>query len=150
MLREERVRVVGYLGVDDRAPGLDVGGVPHQMLGVQPAQALQQRGGRPPVAGELVGNGVDDAPLGVGRADGAHGVAAHRDRLGELAAAERAEHVQADAYRAGAVTVDDDVGRRAVEVLDVTLHPVEGGDLIEYAVVAGRLGVGRREESQDV
>jgi len=68
----------------------------------------------------------------------------------KFAFAERAQHVQTHTYGAGTVAVDDDIAGRTVEVLDVPLYPVKGGDLIEHAVIAGRLGVRRREESEDV
>lgn len=58
--------------------------------------------------------------------------------------------MQTYAYSAGTVAVDDDVVGRAVEVFDVTLYPVEGGNLVEHAVITGRFGVRRREESEDV
>lgn len=58
--------------------------------------------------------------------------------------------MQSYTYGTGIVTVDDNVAGRAVEVLDVSLYPVEGGDLIEHAIIAGCLGVRRREESEDV
>ena len=58
--------------------------------------------------------------------------------------------MQADADGTGTVPVDDDVRRRAVEQLDVLLHPVERSDLVQHAVVTRRLDVRRRKEAQDV
>lgn len=117
---------------------------------MQPTQAHHQRAGRLSVAAESLGYDVHDRLLPFQRTDGTDRVPAHGDRLVELASAERTQHVQAHADGTGIVAVDDDVAGRAVEVLDVTLYPVKGGDLIEHAVIAGRLGVRRREESEDV
>lgn len=150
MLREKRLRLVVRVGVDDRTPGLDVGRVLDQKFGFQPTQAFHEFGSRLSVAAESVGYHVHDRFLPFQRADGTDGVPAHGDRLVELPSAERTQHMQAHAYGAGTVAVDDDVVGRAVEVLDVPLYPVKGGDLIEHAVIAGRLGVRRREESEDV
>lgn len=149
-MREKRFRLVIRLDVDDRAPGLDVGRELDQEVCWQSTQALHQRAGRSSIAAESVGYGVHDWSLPFQRADGTDSVPAHGDRFVEFASAERTQHVQTHAYGAGTVAVEDDVAGRAVEVLDVSLYPVKGGDLIEHAVIAGRLGVRRREESEDV
>lgn len=150
VLRKKRFRLVVRLGVDNRAPGLDVGGVLDDEIGIESAQALHQRACRLSETPEFVGYDVYDLRFRCRRTNGTDGVATHGDRLVELAPAERTQHVQAHAYRAGTVAVDNDVVGRAVKVLDVSFYPIEGGDLIEYTVIAGRLGVCRREESQDV
>lgn len=150
MLRKERFRFIVHLGVDDRTPGLDIGRVLDEKVSWQPTQAFHQRAGWPPIAAEFVGDEIHDRQFRFRRANGADGVAAHGDGLAELAATQRTQHVQAHAYGAGTVAVDDDVPGRAVEVPDVLLYPIKGGDLIEHAVITGRFSVGRREESQDV
>lgn len=150
LLRKERIRLVVGLGVNDRAPGLDVGGMLGNKIGVESAQTLHQRGGRLSVTPELVSYDIHHLSFHFWRTDGTDGVAAHGDRFVELAPAERAQHVQTHAYRAWTVAIDDNVAGRAVKVRDFSFHPVEGSDLIKYTVIAGRLGVCRREESQDV
>jgi len=58
--------------------------------------------------------------------------------------------MQTHAYSAGAMAVNDDILGWSIEVFDILLYPVKGGDLIEHTIITGRLGVCRREESQDV
>jgi len=58
--------------------------------------------------------------------------------------------MQTHAYSAGAMAVNDDILGWPIEVFDVFLYPVKGSDLIEHAIITGRLSVCRREESQDV
>lgn len=150
MLREKRFRLVVRRGIDDRAPSLDVGGVLDNKIGVEPTQTLHQRAGRLSVTPELVGYEIHDRSFRFRRADRTDGVAAHGDRFVEFALAERAQHMQTHAYRARTVAVDDDVIGQAVKIPDFSFHPVEGGNLIKYTVIAGRFGVCRCEESQDV
>jgi len=58
--------------------------------------------------------------------------------------------MQSYTYGTGIVTKDDNIIGRAVEIFDVSFYPVKGGDLIEHAIITGRLRVCRREESENV
>ena len=60
-----------------------------------------------------------------------------RDGLVEEAAGERRGHHVQHGFATGRLAEDRDVARVATEGLDVRLHPFEGGDLVEGAVVAG-------------
>ncbi len=78
---------------------------------------------------------------GAGGAE-AEGGTAFGDDAAEETGRERRGHEGGGVDGAGGFSEEGDVGGIAAECLDVLLHPLEGGDLIEKAVVAGAV-VGR-------
>ena len=143
VLPPRREDVVDGVGED---PAVDVRGRPHQ-VGRHALHRVRARGphrlGRRRRA--VAEQGLDEAlagrlDLGPGRrpAPRAEAAAALADGGVEEAARERGRHQLVDAPRAGRLAEDGHARRVAAERRDVPLHPAEGGDLVEEAVVARR------------
>jgi len=129
--------------VDYRAPPEQQPAVLDQRPGVHVPQAPGQRA---PETGkllrQLVQHRLRHFPAGAGRGPAAQQrVAAHADRPLELVPRPGRQHVQARAHRARALSEHRHVPRRAAEAVDVPLHPVERGRLVQQSPVARR---GRR------